>query len=60
MNKRLLSILLTFVIVLLVSGFGYIFYNFHNQSLAVIVGIICLMFIRNVYVAVHHSLDENM
>jgi hypothetical protein len=60
MTKKLLSILLTFVILLLVIGIGYLFYNFHNQALSVLICGIGLMFIRHIYVAVYHSLDEKM
>ena len=60
MNKKLLSVLLTIAILLIVSGFGYIFYTFPNQTLSVIIGIICLMFIRHTYVVVSNLLDENI
>jgi hypothetical protein len=60
MNKRLLSILLTTAILLLVIGIGYLFYNFHSQSLSVLIGIIGLLFIKHIYVAVYHSLDDKV
>lgn len=60
MNKKLLSVLLTIAILLVLSGFGYIFYTFPNQTLSVVVGIICLMFIRHIYVLISNVLDENI
>jgi MFS superfamily sulfate permease-like transporter len=60
MNKKLSSVLLTIVILLIVSGFGYILYKFPNETLSVIIGIICLMFVRHTYVAVSNVLDGNV
>jgi len=60
MNKKVLSVLLTIVVLLLASGFGYILYKFPNPTLFTIVGIICLMFVRHTYVAVSNILDGNI
>ena len=58
-KDAVLSILLTTAILLLVIGIGYLFYNFHSQSLSALIGIICLIFIRQTYVAIYYKLKEN-
>jgi hypothetical protein len=59
MKTKLSALIITFFVLSLISGLGYMFYNFHSESLSVIVGIICLMFIRHIYVAIHYTLKEN-
>jgi hypothetical protein len=60
MKKNLLASLLTFVILLVVTGLGYIFYIFPSESLSVIVGIICLIFIRHIFFVIRYMLADNI
>ena len=58
MKTQLSALILTLGVLLVITGMGYVFYNFHSESLSVIIGIICLMFIRHTYVAIHTTLTE--
>jgi hypothetical protein len=46
------------VALLVATGFGYLFYNFHSESLSAMIGIICLIFIRHTYFAIHYTLKQ--
>lgn len=59
MNKRILAAIFTLIALILASGLGYVFYSFPNETLSVIIGGICLMFIRHVFVVIRYMLDEN-
>ena len=59
MKTQLSALILTLGALILATGLGYVFYNFHSESLSVTIGIICLMFIRHTYVAIHTILKEN-
>jgi hypothetical protein len=58
MKIKLSALVFTLITMILIIGFGYVFYKFHTQSLLVIIGIICLMFIRHTYVAIYYTLKE--
>jgi hypothetical protein len=58
MKTKLSSLVFTLITLIVITGLGYIFYNFHSQSLSVIIGFICLMFIRHTYVAFYYTLKE--
>ena len=58
MKTKLLALAFTLVALLVATGFGYIFYKFTSQTLSVMIGFICLMFIRHTYFAIHHTLKE--
>jgi len=51
---------LTFVILLVITALGYLFYNFPSESLSVIVGIICLIFIRHIFFVIRYMLADNI
>jgi hypothetical protein len=59
MSTKLSAVILTVFVLLLATGLGYLFYNFHSQTLSVMIGIICLIFIRHTYVAIYYKLKEN-
>ncbi len=58
-NLKLKALLFTILCVIGISGFGFIFYKFHSQTLSVMIGIICLMFIRHIYTAIEYSITND-
>jgi tryptophan-rich sensory protein len=58
MKTKLTALAFTLVAILVATGFGYLFYNFHSQSLSALIGIICLIFIRHTYFAIHYTLKQ--
>ena len=58
MKTKLSALVLTLVALLVATGFGYLFYKFHSQSLSVMIGFICLIFIRHTYFAIHYTLKQ--
>lgn len=53
MSKKIKAILLTLVTLILINIFGYLFINYNTETLYAVIAIICLMFIRHIYVAFH-------
>jgi hypothetical protein len=58
MKTKLLALAFTLVALLVATGFGYIFYKFTSQTLSVMIGFICLIFIRHTYFAIHNTLNQ--
>jgi hypothetical protein len=58
MKTKLTALAFTLIALLVAIGFGYLFYNFHSQSLSALIGIICLIFIRHTYFAIHYTLKQ--
>jgi hypothetical protein len=58
MKTKLLALAFTLVALLVATGFGYIFYKFTSQTLSVMIGFICLIFIRHTYFAIYYTLKQ--
>ena len=58
MNTKLQATILTLITVILATGLGYLFWNYHTEFLYFIIGAICLMFIRHTYVAFNYLLNN--
>jgi hypothetical protein len=58
-NLKLKALLLTILCVIGISGFGFLFYTFHSQVLSVMIGIICLIFIKHIYTAIEYSIIKD-
>ena len=53
-NLKLKALLLTIICVIGISGFGFLFYTFHSEMLSVMMGIICLIFIKHIYTTMEY------
>jgi hypothetical protein len=55
---KLKTLLLTIITVLGVTGLGFLFWKYHTEAIYTMVGVIVLMFIRHIYVAIDHLVNE--
>jgi len=58
MNTKLQAVILTLITLMLATGLGYLFWNYHIESLYFTIMIICLIFIRHTYVAFNYLLNN--
>jgi hypothetical protein len=58
MNTKLQATILTLITLIFTTGMGYLFWNYHSQTLYFIIGLICLLFIRHTYVAFNYLLNN--
>jgi hypothetical protein len=58
MKTKLSALAFTLIALLVATGFGYIFYKFTSQTLSVMIGLICLIFIRHTYFAIYYTLKQ--
>lgn len=55
---KLKALLLTILVISTISGFSFLFWNYQNETLYVLVSFIILMFIRHTYVVIKHLISE--
>jgi predicted Na+-dependent transporter len=58
MKTKLSALAFTLIALIVATGFGYIFYKFTSQTLSVMIGFICLIFIRHTYFAIYYTLKQ--
>lgn len=55
---KLKQLVLTFLTIIGLVGFGYLLWNYQTETLYSLIGIIILMFIRHIYVMVGYYINE--
>jgi hypothetical protein len=55
---KLKTLLLTILAVSGITGFGFGFWKYHTETIYAMIGVIVLMFIRHIYVAIDHLVNE--
>jgi hypothetical protein len=55
---KLKALLLTILVISTIAGFSFLFWNYQNETLYVLISFIMLMFIRHTYVVIKHLISE--